>query len=267
MAQLNPLEIVKKLPRNNCQACGYPTCLAFAMALITGAVSPEKCPYLDPKDLGPLPQEATPSEDYAWRILEEIKEKARNLSWAELPTRTGGKLTEEGLYLPYLEGEVVVTPEKAWRVDGRELDPRDQILLYNYLLRAQSAAPSGRFVGLESFPSSLSKVQTLRRYAEEKCARTFSQRLSSLKGALSALKATFPADCPADLCAVVYVLPKVPLRLHFFDAEPAEGLPAEVKILFDEKALDFLDLESLVFSAERLVETLIELAKEEKCSS
>ncbi|WP_456371449.1 DUF3786 domain-containing protein, partial [Thermodesulfatator atlanticus] len=69
--------------------------------------------------------------------------------------------------------------------------------------------------------------------------------------------------CPADLCAVVWVLPKVPLKIHFFNAEPEENLPAEVKILFDAHATAYLDLESLVFCAERLVERLIALSEEE----
>lgn len=40
-------EIVKLLPgRKPCKDCGFPTCFAFAMKLATGAVSPDKCPYL-----------------------------------------------------------------------------------------------------------------------------------------------------------------------------------------------------------------------------
>ncbi len=264
MAQSSPLEIVKRLPRTNCKKCGYPSCLAFAMALMTGAARPEACPEADPSLLkefegGPVAPEA----DYAWRILEEVKARARRLDWGELPARTGGSPEEGGILLPFLDGEVLITPKEARRLDGLELDPRDQILLYNYLLMAAPGEPSGRYVGLESFPNSISKVQTLRRYAEEKCAQHFSGRLDALKEALGRFEARFPTPCPADLCAEVRVLPKVWLRLHFFEAEPEEGLSAEVKIMFDERAVDFLDLESLVFSAERLVERLIELAPRE----
>jgi DNA-binding CsgD family transcriptional regulator/ArsR family metal-binding transcriptional regulator len=38
------IEIVKILPRNNCKACGFSTCMAFAAALSTGKILPEKCP-------------------------------------------------------------------------------------------------------------------------------------------------------------------------------------------------------------------------------
>ncbi|MFH0941516.1 MAG: (Fe-S)-binding protein [Chloroflexota bacterium] len=37
------MAIFKPLPRTNCQACGYPTCLAFAADLRTGATTLERC--------------------------------------------------------------------------------------------------------------------------------------------------------------------------------------------------------------------------------
>jgi acetyl-CoA decarbonylase/synthase, CODH/ACS complex subunit gamma len=41
---LTGLQIYKFLPRTNCTKCGYPTCLAFAMALADGKVALDKCP-------------------------------------------------------------------------------------------------------------------------------------------------------------------------------------------------------------------------------
>ena len=41
---LTGLEIFKHLPKTNCKKCGFPTCLAFAMALANGKASLEACP-------------------------------------------------------------------------------------------------------------------------------------------------------------------------------------------------------------------------------
>lgn len=41
---LTGLEIYKLLPKTNCKKCGFPTCLAFAMALAAKKVALEKCP-------------------------------------------------------------------------------------------------------------------------------------------------------------------------------------------------------------------------------
>jgi len=50
---VKPSDIQKKLPdggkKKNCKQCGFPTCLAFAMKLVSGGVSLEKCPYLEPE--------------------------------------------------------------------------------------------------------------------------------------------------------------------------------------------------------------------------
>ncbi|MGI6096579.1 MAG: acetyl-CoA decarbonylase/synthase complex subunit gamma [Dethiobacteria bacterium] len=43
---LTGLEIFKQLPKKNCGECGVPTCLAFAMALASGKVSLDACPYV-----------------------------------------------------------------------------------------------------------------------------------------------------------------------------------------------------------------------------
>ena len=39
-------DIFRYLPRTNCKKCGYPTCLAFAADLRSGAVRLEQCPLL-----------------------------------------------------------------------------------------------------------------------------------------------------------------------------------------------------------------------------
>lgn len=43
---LTGLDIYKLLPKTNCKACGFATCLAFAMALAQKKVSLDKCPHI-----------------------------------------------------------------------------------------------------------------------------------------------------------------------------------------------------------------------------
>jgi len=43
---LSGLDIYKLLKKTNCRECGYPTCLAFAMALAKKQVSIDKCPHI-----------------------------------------------------------------------------------------------------------------------------------------------------------------------------------------------------------------------------
>ena len=70
-AGLKVLAILKLLPRTNCRACGYATCMAYAAALREGEISLNDCP---------APQEETPREQrqqlqtylesFGWRALD-----------------------------------------------------------------------------------------------------------------------------------------------------------------------------------------------------
>jgi len=44
--RLSPLAVYNSLPKKNCNDCGVPTCLAFAVKLIEGTVELEACPHL-----------------------------------------------------------------------------------------------------------------------------------------------------------------------------------------------------------------------------
>lgn len=43
---LTGLDIYKQLPKTNCKDCGFPTCLAFAMKMVAGQTSLDKCPHV-----------------------------------------------------------------------------------------------------------------------------------------------------------------------------------------------------------------------------
>lgn len=256
---LGVLEIVKVLPKTNCGECGEAGCLAFALALSTGKRSLEECPYVDrDKISGEIISRPASERDQAYRILEEVKNKARNIDFEKAAPGLGLSLKEGRLYIPYLDGEVELTKEGARRLDGLELDPRDQILLYNYVIFQGYTPLSGNFVGLEAFPNSISKVATLRRYAEEKLARALEEDFEALQEAMKRFRSRRLSG-EADLAAEIQVLPRVPLRVYFWHGDPEEALSPEVKILYDSRATEYLDLESLVFCAERLVERWIEL--------
>ncbi len=57
---LTGLDIFKLLPKKNCNECGVPTCLAFAMALAAGKASLEACPYVSDEAKEALGSAAAP---------------------------------------------------------------------------------------------------------------------------------------------------------------------------------------------------------------
>ncbi len=260
---LTVFELIKFLPKTNCGDCGEPTCMAFATKVITAGLDIKKCPHLEK-----LPEEfkmeegARPvtgkMEDPETALLRELRQKIKGMDLALLAPDLGAQVSGASIELPFFNDIVVVSSESLKSKRGIELDPRDQILIYNYCFFGGKGPLSGEWVGLESFPNSVSKVSTLRRYTEDKLAAEFSEAPGSLKKRVKAVGGQFVEPCSADLCFDIRVFPKVVLRFHYWQAEPEEGFDAKVKVLYDRRAIEFLDLESLVFAAERAVEKILE---------
>ncbi|MEF3167810.1 MAG: DUF3786 domain-containing protein [Deltaproteobacteria bacterium] len=263
------LEILRATPRTNCGGCGYPACMAFAAACATGAAHPSQCPYIRAEGLDTLcagdgheaaEAGATIAET---ALLKDLREKIRHVDLAARAGQIGAETVDEGgetaLTLPYLGRSIKISAGAMEDPQGGEPDPRDQILLYNYIFFGGKGGLSGEWVGLESFPNSISKVVTLRKYTEDKLASAFTGKVTALEEAARRLGGRPARDCHADLCMVIPVLPMVPIQILFWDADEEDGFPARAKVLFDARALTFLDIESLIFAAERMAETIIGL--------
>ncbi len=263
------IDILRLTPKTNCGKCGYPTCMAFSASLLSGMASPELCPYLDRKALEkagftPVTRSSSGQDTPETHLLTELKSRliridlsriAGNLGAVAIKDHATGKTS---LKIAYLGRTVILSPEAVSSENNRELDPRDQILLYNYVFWGGKGPLSGEWVGLESFPNSISKVVTLKKYTEDRIAQAFKTAPEGLIRAARHIKGKPLRPCHADACLEIPVLPRVPLRVHFWQEEKEEGFPARVKILYDRRANEFLDLESLVFAAERMTETMLE---------
>ncbi|WP_456384777.1 DUF3786 domain-containing protein [Desulfolithobacter sp.] len=272
---MTPHEFLKYIPGTNCGECGHPACLAFAVAVTMGGLDPASCPYLDSSFLSEKPMAAggdhegglerveKGQEERDMALVAHLKSKVRNLDFATLAERLGAfrdVARPEVLVFDYLGRRVELSVDQVL-MDGDELvDPRDQILLYNYVAYGGGRKPDNTWVGLESLPNTISKVRTLATYCEDRLARRFSGRPVDLVRICTRLGArSDQGEQSGSVSMVIPVLPFVPLYLLFWDEEPEDGFEARVKVLFDHHVLDFLDVESLVFAAERLADKIAEL--------
>jgi hypothetical protein len=270
---LQPLEFLKRTPKTNCGECGYAACLAFAAAVTKGGENPGKCPYVD---VGLLGDEFSKAADPAsmaasdvaglldekdMALVAHLKSKIREVDFSAIASKLGcvwsGAETNI-LSFRYL-GHDVALSAAGILLDGKEaVEPRDQILLYNYIFYGGGIAGSGSWVGMESLPNSISKVRTLRVYCEERIAKFFCGKVGLLRQCAARIDAV-SRDHQEPGCSAAFqvaVLPCLPMLLLFWDEDIDDGFPPRVKILYNQNVLGVLDLESLVFSSERLAERL-----------
>jgi len=196
-------------------------------------------------------------------LVAHLKTKIHGLDYPDIALRLGAEFDPgppAALHFHYLGRGVVLSEEEALLEGGQLIDPRDQILLYNYVASGGGQMPQGAWVGMESLPNSMAKVRTLAAYCEQPLAGRFSGRPAALAKACRLIGAMPGPDGQiADLGLVIPVLPFLPLYLLFWDEEPEEGFACRIKVLYDQHVLDFLDIESLVFASERMAERLMEL--------
>jgi hypothetical protein len=275
---LQPLEFLKRTPRTNCGECGYAACLAFAAAVTKGGENPGKCPYVDVGLLGDefsktadLGKTAAPDvagllDEKDMALVAHLKSKIREVDFSVIGPKLGcacSGVEDSVLSFRYL-GHDVTLSDKGLFFDGKEAEePRDQILLYNYIFYGGDTANSGVWVGMESLPNSISKVRTLRVYCEERIANYFCGKVALLRECAGRIDAV-SRDHQEPGCSAAFqiaVLPCLPMLLLFWDEDREDGFPPRVKILYDQNVLGVLDIESLVFASERLAERLEAVTK------
>ena len=259
---MEPHDILKRVPKTNCGECGYPACLAFAAHVAKSGEDPQKCPYIDITGLD-LPDESNIgldklAEERDLELIRHLKSKLIDLDLKNLAEPLGALFDNDSLVFTYLGQQVQVDKNQLLINEVLPEDPRDQILLYNYIHGGGGELADNSWVGLESLPNSISKVRTLSTYCEEKLAAFFQGHTAEeIFSMTAAVGAQFLPGTTASAAMTIPVLPKIPQQLFFWDEEPDDGFDAKVKIIFPENVLDFLDIESLVFTAERMAELII----------
>jgi len=277
---MNPLDILQRTPKTNCGECGHPSCLAFAAAVTRAGLEITLCPYIDlagldkakmsnDRDLERLAAEVSAEHDLA--LVKHLQEKVGKLDFSSIAAGLGARWqqdTPDVLYLRYLGQDVMLGKNRILINNNLTADPRDQILLYNYVFSAGGRKPDNNWVGMESLPNSISKVKTLQTYCENKIAEHLSNKsvtvLREAGARLDGCDGQTQFTASATFALVVPVLPMVPQFLLFWEGDPEDGFEPKAKVLFDRFVLDFLDLESLVFSAERFAERLVQLLNDSK---
>jgi hypothetical protein len=176
----------------------------------------------------------------------------------DLPDRVGGELKEDGrgpfLEIGYFERTLRIRPDGIFTSDGAELDRWEKTFVYNHLAQGGSTRPSGAWKSFEELPNTISKVKTMRSNVEAPLCQCFAGRVADLAAAGSNAGGRDVSDAfsEADTAVLFAAFPRVPVLLLFWDEEPAEGIEARAKLLFDKTVTAHIDIESILFLSEHL---------------
>jgi hypothetical protein len=272
-----PFHLYKLTPKTNCKECGFATCLAFATQVIVGQADLESCSYLDPGELEPFRKQLAQQIEAGIGVKREGFEKAlqflrqeiKKWDFERIAASLGAEFETAGstpvLNFAYFGRGVRVTHEDIAPVpseEDMELGAYEKILLYNYVLGG-AAEPSGVWIGMESLPNSVSKIKSLRGHCESPLAEAFAGKMDRLSAAVGNIGRPIQMrDEKPDFAAEFPILPRLTIRVLWWDEDQSEGFAARVKFLFDAKVLDTLDLESLLFTCEQLTDRLLDAVRQ-----
>jgi hypothetical protein len=262
------------LPKTNCRECGFPTCLAFASMVVSEKLPLEKCPHLSPETVASCRTELQAQyaagkwtrRDMAQDALAWAQQRSASMNIKDLPERIGGRLVDrEGrpaLELPYFNDVILITADSVTRPDGTPLTRYEQVFILNHMAQGGRAEPTGKWKGLVEIPNTISKIKSMKNHVEEPLKEAFTGKVDRLLAAAAALGGRDMTGEVGSADAAVYfqALPRVPLLLMFWDAEPEDGFEPEARLLFDETITGHLDIESIMFLSERLRQMLCDAA-------
>jgi len=202
--------------------------------------------------------------DMAADALAWAKERAASMKIEDLPERIGGRIIlkedKPVLELPYFTGGIHVCSDRIEHADGSELGRWEQVFLFNHMAQGGTKTPAGNWKSLKEIPNTVSKIKSMQSQVEGPLRERFSgrrQRLAAAATKIGGKDVTADVES-ADLAFHFQPLPRVPVMLLFWDADPESGFDAEIRLSFDETITDHLDIESILFLSEHLAVLLAE---------
>jgi len=249
---MNTIELYKKLPKKNCGRCSQKACMPFALSLIKGEAALSDCPLLSADEIRDLENSITRS-DWQEELIQSLRLKLKDVDFSAITKDLGGDYRDGRLFMKCLGREFEIFSGGDIQSQGY-ITPWIKILLLHYLNTNGKAELTGKWVSFSELRSGMVKASSFLREVEDPIKELFVSNGERVSAAILTLGAIQSGDFPTPYAWILYLLPKVPVLVLYWPEE--DEFPAKVKILFDQTADKFLDVESLMFLLEGLVKNI-----------
>jgi len=249
---MNAIELYKKLPKKNCGKCSQKACMPFALSVIKGDANLSDCPLLTEDEIRAFESSITRS-DWQEELIQSLRVKIKDIDLSAVSHDLGGDYRDGALFMYCLGRKFEIVPGGEIRSQG-PITPWIKILLLHYLNTHGKAELSGKWVSFGELRSGMVKASSFLREAEDPIRDLLESDIRRTSEALKKLGAEQSNDFPTPHAWMLFLLPKVPVMILYWPGE--DEFPAKVKILFDQTADKFLDVESLMFLLEGLVHNI-----------
>lgn len=241
------VEILQHLDKSNCRECGYPACLAFALAVYKGEKALKDCPRVDPDIArqydGDEPSRSEASPDPEEEALSKLQRQIESIDLSAAAARTGGRYANGKLTIKVLG--------KDFSVDaGGELSSDIHINQWvagpvlNYVIESLGVPPSGKWAPLRELEHGRDWVNFFAQRCEKpmkKVADTYPDFFKDIVEIFNGKPVENHYE--SDVALVLHPLPLVPLLICYW--KPEDGLPSTLNLFFDANVEKNLPIRSI----------------------
>jgi|GEM_PF-1266086 len=256
---MNPIAIYKELPKTNCKKCGHSTCMAFSVAVAKGDETLNNCPFLDKAKIGTLNQ-TVKKADWRENLIRSLQEEIiKGMDIKSVAPGIGARVEEKDIKIFFLGRDFLVDFNLEISAEG-VVTPWEKILLLLYIKMQGKSELANKWVSFGELRGGYVKVEAIKKECEKPLTNLLKERFTEVEQILKHLGAQDESGHISDRAWKLFIMPKIPILIQYWAS--VEEFPPSVKILFDETAVSFLDIESLVFLGEGLVNKVEQFLKD-----
>lgn len=242
----NHLEIYKLLPKTNCKKCGFPTCMAFAVAVFKGEKKLADCPHLDRDLLAQYDvkvEKRVTIEEQQELLLKQLQQKIPQVNFSAVATKLGATLAGEKLIIKVLGRDFTVDAQGNI-ASGCHVIPWVTIPLLDYIITGAGIPIAGIWVPFRE----LKKGSVRNPLFAQRCEKPLKQMADDNTDLFEDILSIFggkPAQTnfSADISMALYPLPKVPMLISYTRAR--HEIPSRLNLFFDATAEEQMSVDSL----------------------
>ncbi|MBU0516688.1 MAG: DUF3786 domain-containing protein [Proteobacteria bacterium] len=189
------------------------------------------------------------------RVYHQLIPRLGEVDWPGVADDIGAVAGSDGTLFEIFNRPVRADAAGVTALGPGHLPVAMRIICCHYVLRGGGGRIKGEWVSYRDFKDAAPFFAADHRMVDVSLGRTFSGRGPELVRAGRSLGAFEADDIPGDPAFGFKALPRVPLRLSFYEAD--EDFEAEARVLFDRGADGFLDMECLAVTGYLLAELLL----------
>lgn len=252
---INHLEILTYLNKSNCRACGVPTCLAFATALINGEKKFSDCPHLSEEAADALDKKIVKRgrHEKLKELLGPLKKEVSTVDFRKVAEGLGAEYEDNRLRIKCL-GKDFVVDNKGNIESIIHINTWVAAPLLKYIIMGGNAPLAGKWVSF----GELSRASSVAQYFDRRCEEPLRQLAESHTDIFFDLINIFGGKnidgFSADEARVIYPLPRVPFLILYW--RPDNQFESKLRLLLDRNADTYLDIEFIIGLGRGIVEML-----------